>query len=175
MSSTFGAALDVEAILRCWAALAAVTAVAAATAYMWPSLGPDAAPHPALRPSVGAVVSILVNNLRVLAAPFVLAAARFARVRAGRLAGDAIVAAILASNAISVGLALGRWGTVLVRFIPQLPIEYLAAATAATAWLGARQSPTRPTRLDLILQTSLTAALTAIAAVLEVLLTPHTR
>ena len=87
----------------------------------------------------------MLNNVRVLAAPFILVAARFDRGRVSRLAGDTIVTAILVGNAIAVGLALGRWRGALIPFVPQLPVEYLAAATAATVWLNARRrsSPVR--------------------------------
>lgn len=173
--STSRLRVDTAVIVACWATLAAVTAVAAGVALVWPALGPGARPHPALRPSAGAVVSILVNNLRVLAAPFVLVVARFARARAGRLAGDLLICAILVINATSVGLALGRWGVRLIPFIPQLPVEYLATATAATAWLGARHARPESGLPRVTILALATAALTAIAAVLEVLLTPHVR
>ena len=87
----------------------------------------------------------MLNNVRVLAAPFILVAARFDRGRVSRLAGDTIVTAILVGNAIAVGFALGRWRGALIPYVPQLPLEYLAAATAATAWLNARRG-THPAR-----------------------------
>ena len=69
--------------------------------------GNAAAPHAA--PVCRRVASILINNLRVLAAPFILVAARFDRTRVSRIAGDTVVATILVGNGIAVGLALGRW------------------------------------------------------------------
>jgi hypothetical protein len=164
---------DLRAIFTCWLALDAVTALGAVAAIVWPALGPATGPHATLHPSAGAAASIVLNNLRVLAAPFILVAARFERARGSRLAGDAIVAAILVGNAVAVGLALGRWRGALVPFVPQLPIEYLAAATAAAAWLGAR-SRARPYGPRIaVLNVAATIALTATAAAIEVLLTPH--
>ena len=55
------------------------------------------------------------------------------------VAGDTIVTTILVGNAIAVGVALGRWRGALIPYVPQLPVEYLAAATAATTWLDARR------------------------------------
>ena len=155
----------------CWLALTAATTLAAILAVAAPALAPATPPHPTLHPTAGEVASILSHNLRVLAAPFILVAARFERTRASRIAGDAVVAAILAGNAIAVGLALGRWHAALIPFLPQLPVEYLAAATAATAWLDARRHRTGTT----LRSAAATLTLTATAAAIEVLLTPHAR
>ena len=155
----------------CWVALAAATALSAILAWAAPALAPATPPHPTLRASAGDLASILINNLRVLAAPFILVAARFERTRVGQLAGDAVIAMILAGNGVAVGLALGRWRSALIPFIPQLPVEYLAAATAATAWLDARRRRTGTA----VRIAAATVALTAAAAAIEVILTPHAR
>jgi hypothetical protein len=156
-------------------ALAAATALGAAAAIAWPALGPASRPHATLHPSLDAIASILLNNLRVLAAPFILTAARFGATRTSRLTGDAIVATILVGNAVAVGLALGRWQGALIPFVPQLPIEYFAAATAAAAWLDARRHASiRDSRIALT-SAAATIGLTAAAAAIEVLLTQHAR
>jgi len=167
--------LDLRVAFLCWVTLATATALGAAAAIAWPALGPASRPHATLHPSLDAITSILLNNLRVLAAPFILAAARFGTTRTSRLAGDAIVATILVGNAVAVGLAFGRWRGALIPFLPQLPIEYLAAATAAAAWLEARRHavPRRPQIA--IANAAATIGLTAAAAAIEVLLTPHAR
>jgi hypothetical protein len=163
--------VDLRTVCWCWLALAATTALAAAAAVAWPGLAPATRPHAELHPWAGAVASILLNNLRVLAAPFILVAARFGRTRGSRLVGDAIVTAILAGNAVDVGLALGRWRGTLIPYVPQLPVEYLAAAVAAAAWLSARRGHTGTAPSS----GAATIALTGAAAVIEVLLTPHAR
>ena len=166
---------DLRSICLCWVALGVATVVGAVAATASPALGPATHPHATLHPSASAVASILLNNLRVLAAPFILVAARFDRARGSRLAGDAIVAAILAGNAIAVGLALGRWRGTLIPFLPQLPLEYLAAATAATAWLDARRCARSSGSRIAMPYAAATITLTAGAAAIEVLLTPHAR
>lgn len=166
---------ELRVALLCWLALDGATALAAVAATVWPALGPAARPRATLHPSVGAVASIVLNNVRVLAAPFILVAARFERARASRLAGDTIVAAILVGNAIAVGLALGRWRAALIPFIPQLPVEYLAAATAAASWLGARRHLRAYGPRLAVTNVAATIALTAAAAAIEALLTPHAR
>ena len=166
---------DLRVVFLCWVTLVVATALGAGTAAAWPTLGPASRPHATLHPSLDAIASILLNNLRVLAAPFILAVARFGATRTSRLAGDAIVATILVGNAVAVGLALGRWRGALIPFVPQLPIEYLAAATAATAWLDARRQA-RPRGLQIAAaNAAATIGLTVAAAAIEVLLTPHAR
>lgn len=167
--------VDLRTISMCWVGLAAATAFGAVLAVALPGLAPASHPYATLRPSAGAVASILLNNLRVLAAPFILAAARFGRAHASRLIGDAIVTAILLGNAISVGLALGRWRGALIPFIPQLPVEYLAAATAVATWVDARRDASRSGPANTATNAVATIALTLAAALIEVLLTPHAR
>jgi len=166
---------DLRVVFLSWVTLAAATALGAAAAVAWPTLGPASRPHATLHPSLDAIASILLNNLRVLAAPFILTAARFGATRSSRFTGDAIVATIFVGNAVAVGLALGRWREALIPFVPQLPIEYLAAATAAAAWLDARRHrPARGSQLAAA-NAAATIGLTAAAAAIEVLLTPHAR
>lgn len=165
---------DVRIVCVCWVTLAAATALGAAAAIAWPALGPTTRPHATLHPSVDAIASILLNNARVLTAPFILAAARFGASGVTRLAGDAIVATILVGNATAVGLALGRWRGALIPFVPQLPIEYLAAAIAATRWIAARRrNVSLPAPQTAITSAAATIGLAAAAAAIEVLLTPH--
>lgn len=166
---------DLRTPCLCWVTLASATTLSALAAIAWPALGPANRPHAALHPSLDAIASILLNNLRVLAAPFILAAAGFGATRVSRLAGDTIVATILVGNAIAVGLALGRWRGTLLPFIPQLPIEYLAAATAATTWIDARRHAFPPARRIAVASAAATIGLAAAAAAIEVLLTPHAR
>jgi hypothetical protein len=167
--------LDLRTAALCWLALATTTALSAFAAMAWPALGPATRPHAALHPTLEAIASILLNNARVLAAPFILVAARFDRGRVSRLVGDTILAAILGSNAIAIGLALGRWRGALIPFVPQLPIEYLAAATAATTWLNARRHAAASAPSIATTGAAATVGLTAAAAAIEVLLTPHAR
>ena len=166
---------DLRIACLSWVTLAAATALGAAAAIAWPALEPANRPHAVLHPSLDAIASILLNNLRVLAAPFILAGAHFGATRVSRFTGDAIVATILAGNAIAVGLALGRWRGALIPFIPQLPIEYLAAAAAAAVWIEARRPASSPARRIAVTNASVTIGLAAAAAAIEVLLSPHAR
>ena len=165
-----GKSADVTAITG---ALWLLTAGGALLGLVLPGLAPAGSPHPTLYPNAGAAAGILAQNVRVLAAPYLLALFRFDRTPSTRLTGDLLVAGILATNALRVGLALGRWQIGLLPYLPQLPLEYLAAATAASAWTERRRQPCDLRGLaPKGLHTSL---LLAAAALVEVLATPHAK
>ena len=92
---------------------------------------------------------MIANNLRVLAAPFLLAVFHWPGGRITRRLGDLLIAALIAQNTLAVGLALGRWGERLLAYVPQLPLEWTALGIAGAAWLTARDGgrPPRPRRL----------------------------
>lgn len=157
------------------AALAAVwllTAVGGLVGLLAPGLAPSGGPHPTLHGSVGDLLSILATNLRLLSVPFGLVVLGFQRNRHGRQFGDLLVGAVVAVNTIRVGLALGRYGNELIPYIPQLPVEWLALALSASAWMtarhGAQPGALRPRALQAFLATGGAAAI-------EALLTPHAR
>jgi hypothetical protein len=153
-----------------YAGLWAVTAAGALLGALAPALAPGGPPHPTLRPTPTAAAAIVAQNCRVLAAPFLLAAARFNRTAWSRLLGDVVVTGIVAGNALLVGLALGRWQGRLLRYLPHLPLEYLAAATAASGWTSSRR---HADARQLCSRAAVTVVLLFAAAAAEVLLTPH--
>nr|MDQ2897046.1 hypothetical protein [Actinomycetota bacterium] len=103
-----------------------------------PALAPSGHPHPTLHGTLGELASLVANNLRVLAAPFLLAVFRWPGGRLTRRLGDLLIAALIAENTITVGLALGRWGDRLLPYVPQLPLEWAALGIACAAWRAAR-------------------------------------
>jgi hypothetical protein len=136
-------------------------------------LAGDTPPHPTLTGTVGEAAGILVNNGRVLIAPFALWALGFPTGRATRRIGDLIVFGLAALNTLDVGIELGRWGLRLVPYVPQLPLEWAALTVATAAWLEARTAmTTRPHMLRLAL---VVAALLIVAAAMETWCTPHVR
>ena len=161
-----------------YVALLGATAIAAGFELLDPALFASTAPHPTLVPSVGAAASIFATNLRVAVLPFLLIALRFQLGRVTALLGDVALAVVLAGNAVRVGLALGRWQDRLLPYLPHLPLEYLATAAAAAAWLDARRHLDRRPGEQLRAAAgyaALALALLATAASVEVLLTPHRR
>jgi len=152
-------------------AVVALTALGAVLSSIDPRLAGATRPHATLTGSLGDALSILQNNARVLAAPFLLWLFGFPASRTGRLAGDVLVALLAAASAVPVGLELGRWHARLLPFLPQLPLEWAALAVAISAWLATRHNHAQP--LQLALLAALTLALLAAAAALETWATPH--
>jgi hypothetical protein len=160
-------------VLVSYAALWSLTALAAVAGLLWPALAPAGAPHPALHPTLGAIASILSANIGVLLVPFAVVALRFNASRRSRRCGDALLLIVLGRSATTIGLALGHNGTRLLPYIPQLPLEYAAAAIAASAWLRVHTHPDPAAFGEVARAALLTLALLAAAAVIEVLATPH--
>ncbi len=135
-----------------------------------PALAPSGDPHPTLHGTLGELASVVANNLRVLAAPFLLTVFRWPGGRLTRRLGDVVIVALIAENTIAVGLALGRWGDRLLPYVPQLPLEWAALGIAGAAWLTARDGGRGRVLAAYALATF---ALTISAATVEVELTPH--
>ncbi len=119
----------------------------------------------------GEVVRIAANNLAV-AGSMLLTAALAARMRrTARLVCDVLAASIVARSAVLVGAVLGSRTTDLVPYLPHLPLEWAAIATASGAWLYARRRPLSGRQLAAF--TVATVALVLAAAVLETYATPR--
>jgi hypothetical protein len=165
---------SVRAVLGWTAALWAITIAATALGTFDPGLALHAAPHPTLRPTLGAGLSIFANNARSLAVPLLLVAVGCQNHPVGRCVGDLAIVTILALNGTLVGIELGRWQTQLLPYLPQLPLEWLAVGTATAAWTNSRHvTGEQSNRAAVTRAAAATAALLAAAAAVEVLLTPH--
>ena len=135
-----------------------------------PALAPGGPLHPTLHGSLGDLASIALTNARVLSAPFLLALFRFQDQRFTRRLGDLVIGGVLGANALRVGLALGRWHDRLLPYLPQLPLEWLAAALAAASWLALRKGARQQTALAYL---AAILALVIAAAAIETIATPH--
>jgi hypothetical protein len=152
-------------------AVIGLTALGIGLALVDPALAGSTRPHPTLTGSLGDAAGILQNNARVLAAPFLLVLLGFPQSRLGRGAGDLIVTALTAASTIPVGLELGRWQGRLLRYLPQLPLEWAALALAVNAWVIARHG--HVTIRQLAPMAAVVLALLVCAACLETWATPH--
>ena len=180
--STHASVQKMDARLRCpaathalrlalvYALLWTITLLGALLGTAFPGLAPGGRPHPALQESWGELASIAADNARVLSAPFLLAFFRFPAHPRTRQFGDLLIAGVLGANALRVGLALGRWHTRLIPYVPQLPLEWLAAALAGAAWLALRTGARRQTAIAYL--AAVLVVVTAAAAV-ETIATPH--
>jgi hypothetical protein len=155
-------------------AVLAATGFAALASALDPALGPAGHPHATLHGTLGEALSIFATNGRLLIVPFLLVVGRWPSGRVTRPLGDLIVTALLAVNAVTIGLALGRFPASLLPYLPHLPLEDAALATAVGAWLSRRLSrpPGRPPR-TVRSYAACTGMLTAAAALSEAFLVPH--
>jgi hypothetical protein len=161
----------VSALVALWVLTGAVTLLGTLIGAMLPALAPGGTPHPTLHGTSGDVLSIFTHNLRVLAAPLILSISGWASSRITRAIGDALVIATFLVSPLVVGVAIGRYGSKLLIYLPHLPIEWGALSVAAGAWLAARGG--RASARALVAYTGLTVALAAIAAVVETVAIPQ--
>jgi len=148
-----------------------LTAAGAICGAICPSLAGHVPPHPTLHGTLGDAASILANNVRVLAAPFVAVVVGFQETSFGRRVGDLLVILIAAVSAVPVGIALAHWGTRLTPYVPQLPTEWAALAIAIATWIDSRDRTTPAGRVGASAVAVL--LLLVISASLETWCTPH--
>ena len=162
----------VRCVAAVWMLTVGLTAAGVLLGRLVPALAPGGTPHATLHGSAGEGAGILLHNLRVLAAPVILAGARWAEHRATRLAGDTIVAAIIVCSPLAVGAAVGRHGSELVRFLPHVPLEWAALSIATGTWLTVRRGGRLAGRALVAYAIAVLVA-AMVAATLETVAVPH--
>lgn len=125
------------------------------------------APRDALPARIGVAVDLAAHNAPVALWPAGLVAAGWAAIPVARTLGDVLVVAQLAGHGLLVGSALGAHPD-LWRYLPHLPIEWLALAVPAGAWVTAR----RGEPVHLMKTALLTGPLVASAAFVETYAVP---
>lgn len=99
-------------------------------------------PHDALPASADSCAELLAHNAPVALWPLALVLLGWPALRGACLVGDALIAAQLLGHGLVVGVALASHAD-LWRYLPHLPLEWLAIALPASAWLDARRRTTR--------------------------------
>lgn len=159
-------------LMALWALTGALTALGVLVGALLPAIAPGGTPHPTLHGSTDEALSIFAHNLRVLAAPLILAASGWATSRITRAVGDTIVLATVLVSPLLVGAAIGRHGSQLLVYLPHVPIEWAALSAAAGAWVTVRLGHS-PARRAAVPYGALAIALAALAAVIETVAIPH--
>ena len=132
---------------RACLALCAAAAIGAALASVGVDVIATPAPRDALPATLATAGALLAHNAVVALWPLALVWLGWPRLPGACRVGDVLVAGQLAGHGALVGNALGQHPE-LWRYLPHLPLEWLALATPAAAWLTARRgTPTAPPRL----------------------------
>jgi hypothetical protein len=140
-------------------------AVVRAVAHLLIPFDARRAPHDPYAHSVATALGLWFHNARLALAP--LAAAAAVQHRAGRLRQvvDVVLAVVFAVNLIPSAIELGTWGSRLVPYIPNAPVEVLGLVLGPVAWwlVTRGRLPLR----SLWLVAALVVALLLVAACLE--------
>ncbi len=155
-----------RAYLTLWATTAIGATLGIADVYLFAA----SAPHDALPATLGSAVGLLAHNAPVAMWPLALIALGWPGLRGARAAGNALIATELVAHGLLVGNALGQHPA-LWRYMPHLPLEWLALATPAGAWLAARRG-TRGSRRWLGHTVARVLAVLALAALVETYFVP---
>lgn len=122
-------------------------------------------------PQVGHVLALAAHNIPIAAWPLLLGALGADRHRPARRIADGVVVVCIIANTLPVGAALGAYGTAVLAYIPQLPLEWGGLALGASGWLVQRRRAL--TASEGIGMFVLIACVLLCAAVLETVAVPH--
>jgi hypothetical protein len=164
------------ALVRCYAALWLATLLGAGLALVGVRVLSAGVPHDALAARTSTALGLLAHNTPVALWPLGLSALGWHALAVTRTAGDVLISGQLVAHGLIVGSALGQHPAVW-RYLPHLPLEWLALALPAGAWLTARARPGGPTAARFVglalIAASCLAALAG-AALMETYLVPVT-
>lgn len=121
--------------------------------------------------SVAHTLALAAHNTPIAAWPLLLGLARIENSRRARRAADIVVLACMVVNATPVGAALGAYGTRLIPYIPQLPVEWAGLALGYGSWfVQRRRTVSGQERLRML---GLLILVLVLAAALETYAVPH--
>jgi hypothetical protein len=122
-------------------------------------------------PHLGHIIALAAHNIPIAAWPLLLGLIGAGRQRLARHLADTVVLACILANAVPVGAALGAYGSAVIAYIPQLPLEWAGLALGYASWLVQRERElTAGERLAWL---ALIAAVMLLAGTLESLAVPH--
>lgn len=102
-------------------------------------LGLGLHPASATMAPLGHILALVVHNIPIASWPVLLGLTGIdCRGLSGRVADCVVVMCVLA-NTVPVGAALATYGSALIPYVPQLPVEWAAIALGTCAWLVQRR------------------------------------
>lgn len=122
-------------------------------------------------PQLSHVLALAAHNIPIAAWPLLLGLAGAERHRLARHAADCVVVACMLANTVPVGAALGAYGTLLIAYTPQLPVEWAGLALGYGSWLVQRERPL--SSRERVVWFALIVAVLLCAAAIETVVVPH--
>jgi hypothetical protein len=123
-------------------------------------------------PQLAHALALACHNIPIASWPLLLGALGAHQHRASRYLADGMLAMSTMANTLPVGAAIGAYGTALLPYLPQLPLEWGALALGTSGWLMQRRQPLAVS--ETVRMFGLIAALLICAAVAETFAVPHT-
>lgn len=119
------------------------------------------------------VLALAAHNIPIVAWPLLLPLLGSPQGRLATRAADGLLAACVLVNVLPVGCALGAYGTALIPYIPQLPLEWAALALGLASWRVQRRR--RLQHREQLICIAAIVSLLLCAASLETLAVPRRR
>jgi hypothetical protein len=169
--------MTARAVTITYAALWAATGAGAALTLAGIQLATTSAPRDALDPGAGTAVGLVAHNAAVALWPLALVLLGWPALPGVRRVGDGLIVAQLLTHGLLVGAALGEHHDTW-RYLPHLPLEWLAIAAPAASWLTARTArlshPVMRRRVEPVLAGAGVLVVLLGAAAIETYLVPVT-
>ncbi len=122
-------------------------------------------------PHASHVLALAAHNIPIASWPLLLGLLGAEQHRLGKRVADGLLLACVAANALPVGVALGAYGTRVLPYLPQLPLEWAGLALGAAGWIAQRRSAlANGQRLGLLV---LIIVVLTCAAIMETVAVPH--
>jgi hypothetical protein len=122
-------------------------------------------------PHLGHVLALAGHNLPIVAWPVLIGITGADRRRLTRRLADCAVLMCVLLNTASVGAAFAAYGTSLIAYVPQLPLEWAGLALGASSWVVQRRRAA--SGVERVVWLALTAGVLLCAATVETALVPH--
>jgi hypothetical protein len=122
-------------------------------------------------PDIGHVLVLAAHNVPIVSWPLLLGLLGAHRHRLAKYGADGVLVACIIFNTLPVGAALGAYGTAVVPYLPQLPLEWGGLALGASAWLLQRRRAL--TALEGLGLLALIVGVLLAAGVMETAAVPH--
>jgi hypothetical protein len=122
-------------------------------------------------PGIGPVLALAAHNIPIASWPLLLGVMGAHRHRLAMHVADGVLLACIILNTLPVGAALGAYGSPLLPYVPQLPLEWAGLALGASGWLLHRRRALSFSEGFALL--ALIAGVLLCAAAIETVAVPH--